>query len=192
VAENALNAEYAIRGSSSLEQRAVFVSNILGNADDVSHKDRPFLWQSTNNKMIITDGSEPWPGEKRVSKLITQICQQLRIFTDMKHLYQGLFLGRMVVKTLAEHLVLTSSVSFGETRLYEVSKKPRGALMLCIQAVSSPEMLIIMICFDSMPSTGPSGSAVFSNGKIPKGNFRRQIGVIMSFSRHPQKIKRSC
>ena len=133
-----LKTEFAIRELASLEQHAAFVSNILGNPDDLSDKERPFLWQSTNEEMLIGDDSEPWPGQKKVSRLITWICQRLQVFTDIKLLCKGLFLGRMVLKTLAEHLVLTSSVSFGQTQLYEVSKKPCGALMLSIQVVSGP------------------------------------------------------
>ena len=61
-AENALQAEFAICELTSLKQCLEFVSSILGNADDLSAKDCPFLWQSTNNKMVTGDGSEPWPG----------------------------------------------------------------------------------------------------------------------------------
>ena len=49
---------------------------------------------------------------------------------------KGVFLGRMILKNLAEHIVVTSSVSFGDDNGYKVSVQPWGTLMLSIQAVS--------------------------------------------------------
>ena len=66
-----MRTEFKIRELSSFEQRATFVSRMLGNPNDLSDKDRPFLWQSTDEE--ITDDM-PWPGQKKVSKLTTLLC----------------------------------------------------------------------------------------------------------------------
>ena len=124
-----------------------------------------------------------------MSKLITQICQS----TDIKPWYKGLFLGWMVLKMLAEHLVLTSSVSFRKTQLYEVSKKPCSALMLCIQAVSSVAIFITIISFNIHRSIILLFFLRWENSRFPRAkmaNSYRQIGAIMSLPRHCQKIKK--
>jgi hypothetical protein len=58
-----VKAEFDIRGLTSLEQRARFVSSILGKPDDLSDKDRPFLWRTTDEEM--SDDMKPW-GENAV------------------------------------------------------------------------------------------------------------------------------
>ncbi|KAI9434934.1 hypothetical protein H4582DRAFT_2080175 [Lactarius indigo] len=46
-AEKALSAEFARQGLQTQEERATFVQSLLGDADDMSDKKRPFIWEST-------------------------------------------------------------------------------------------------------------------------------------------------
>ncbi|KAI0251374.1 hypothetical protein BJV78DRAFT_1282636 [Lactifluus subvellereus] len=46
-AEKALAAEFTRQGLQTQEERAVFVQRLLGDADDMSDKKRPFIWEST-------------------------------------------------------------------------------------------------------------------------------------------------
>jgi hypothetical protein len=55
-AERALVAEYELRGLTTAEAKADFVQSLLGDADDVSSKTRPFLWKSA---YVSGDGSGP-------------------------------------------------------------------------------------------------------------------------------------
>jgi hypothetical protein len=45
-AERALVAEFECQAITTLEERAGFVQYLLGDADDISSKQRPFLWKS--------------------------------------------------------------------------------------------------------------------------------------------------
>jgi hypothetical protein len=45
-AEKALITEFTQRDLQTTEERAVFVRSLLGNADDMSDKKRPFIWES--------------------------------------------------------------------------------------------------------------------------------------------------
>ena len=45
-AEKALGTEFTRQGLQTHEERAVFVQKLLGNANDMSDKKRPFIWES--------------------------------------------------------------------------------------------------------------------------------------------------
>jgi hypothetical protein len=45
-AERALVAEFEHQGITSLEEKADFIKFLLGDVDDVSSRNRPFLWKS--------------------------------------------------------------------------------------------------------------------------------------------------
>jgi len=99
----AVTDEFQRRGLESVEERKTFVKAMLGKEDQTT-VDRPFLWQSTDD--INWKGASPEP--KR----------------------SGVFLGRLVMITLAAHLTVINSLDSED-----VSKRPRGALMTAIQAV---------------------------------------------------------
>ena len=104
----------------SLDERAAFVSKVLGKAGELLHKDCPFLWQSSDNiKSTMEDGGLEEP--KKVSNDSNK-TRGIR-----RPLPKGIFLGRKVLKTLAEHIILVLSVLFGQAGVYEVSTKPRGS-----------------------------------------------------------------
>ncbi|KAF8815130.1 hypothetical protein BYT27DRAFT_7249489 [Phlegmacium glaucopus] len=99
----ALEDEYNRHEIFTVEDRAGFVTNMLGNDNETN---RPFLWQTTDDVK--------WQGAREN--------------------FQGLFLGRLVLKTLAVFVNLITSVRY-DIANFTPSEKPRGALMLSIQAV---------------------------------------------------------
>jgi hypothetical protein len=156
-----LKAEFDIRALASLEERAAFVSKILGNADDLLHKERPFLWQSSERQTFMESGLEE---EKKVSDNPLN-CPG--VTAHPRPFSKGIFLGRMILKTLAEHIVVTSSVSFGEANVYKVSTQPRGALMLSIQAVSDLKLFHNIINnTERWVLLGPSRASVLAYWRI--------------------------
>lgn len=109
----AVHAEWDRRDLDTPDQRASWVSQMLGpDPRDRHSKNRPFLWRATD--------SLTWSGQ------------------DPNTCGGGLFLGRMVLKVFAEHLSIVGSSTPGalEALGFVPSSKPRGALMLSIQAVN--------------------------------------------------------
>lgn len=118
----AIEAEYGLRGLNTLEEKSRFVMQMLGKKDQ-RDKERPFLWQSTDD---VLSGNNNLP--------INQASFFFCLVNRPNDGSQGLFLGRLVAKTLALHVELTAS----QNGAVQPDKKPRGALMMAILAVCLP------------------------------------------------------
>ncbi|RXW18632.1 hypothetical protein EST38_g7222 [Candolleomyces aberdarensis] len=106
----AVTTEWDRRELNTADERSEWVRRMLGpEPTNRQSKQRPFLWQATDR--------EEWKGE------------------DPNTAGGGLFLGRMILKVFAEHLSFVSDLSQQETG-FTPSSKPRGALMMAIQAVN--------------------------------------------------------
>ncbi|KAF8814420.1 hypothetical protein BYT27DRAFT_6334547 [Phlegmacium glaucopus] len=92
--------------SSRISNRLDRAGFVINMLGNDNETNRPFLWQTTDNVK--------WQGAREN--------------------FQGLFLGRLVLKTLAVFVNLITSVRY-DIANFTPSEKPRGTLMLSIQAV---------------------------------------------------------
>jgi hypothetical protein len=119
-AEKALVTEFTHRGLQTQEERAAFVQRLLGDADDMSDKKCPFIWESAyddcSSRHEVTFGfSGVLPGGQ---------------FSGSQF-FQGIFQGRLVARTFLEHIQIINTVDAE----HRVQEKPTGALIYSIQAV---------------------------------------------------------
>ena len=91
-AEKALSTEFTRQGIQTQKERAVFVQNLLGNADDTSGKKRPSIWESAY------DDPDAW------QEVRFQIGCGLPVVFAHRPSFQGIFQGRLVVRTFFEHM----------------------------------------------------------------------------------------
>ncbi|KAJ2912315.1 hypothetical protein MD484_g8096, partial [Candolleomyces efflorescens] len=108
---DAVNAEWDRRNLITIEERKEWVERMLGpEPTNRQSRNRPFLWKATD--------SEEWKGE------------------DPNLAGGGLFLGRMVLKVFAEHISFVCDAPAERKAKFTPSPKPRGALMMAVQAVN--------------------------------------------------------
>jgi hypothetical protein len=116
-AEKALGTEFTRQGLQTPEERTGFVQHLLGNADDMSDKRRPFIWETAYN--------DPEARQEVSFQLV--MPRQPR----SRPSFQGIFQGRLIARTLFEHIQIIKAVD----PKYRVQEKPVGALIYSIQAV---------------------------------------------------------
>ena len=97
-AEKALSTEFAQQGIQTQEERAAFVQNLLGNADDTSDKKRPFIWESAYDD----------PDARQEVRF--QIGCGLPVVFTHRPSFQGIFQGRLVMQTFFEHMQVIKMV----------------------------------------------------------------------------------
>lgn len=120
-AEKALVTEFTRQGIQTQGDRATYVQSLLGNAEDMSDKKRPFIWESAYD--------DP---DARQEVRLQFGCGHPVVLTHRPS-FQGIFQGRLVMRTFFEHLQVINVVDAE----YRVQEKPIGALIYSIQAVRS-------------------------------------------------------
>jgi hypothetical protein len=121
-AEKALTAEFLRQDLKTDAKKAEFVRFLLGDVNDISSKNRPFIWESVYDNPKADDAARP------------QVQSIACIDAMFLNVEKGIFQGRLVARTFLEHLLVTSGVPKG----LRIRERPVGALILSIQAVCLP------------------------------------------------------
>ena|ERR1700759_826127 len=119
-AEKALATEFLHQNLTTDASKAEFVLFLLGDAKDMSSKNRPFIWESAYNYPEAD-------AARRQVRSLTYIDDVFRTNNCSK----GIFQGRLVARTFLEHLLSVSGVP----KDLRIQERPAGALILSIQAV---------------------------------------------------------
>jgi hypothetical protein len=123
-AVKALEAEFVHQKIATAAEKSNFVCFLLGDADNISSKNRPFLWQSVYDNP-----------DARQEVCNVESCQVLSI-VNVCHgvaciFFQGLFQGRLIARTFLKHVLVLSSLP----PACRVAERPIEALIVSIQAV---------------------------------------------------------